>query len=192
MPPEPDSPLDRLTWPICTERLLLRRARPEDGDTVLAYRRLPQVADGLASTFSDPQVWESAWERRLPMTIIVELQRRTIGDLRLMWGEPVAQQEVIAQAAHTEAEIAWAFDPDFHGQGFATEAVARLIGVAFSELAVRRLIADCFADNEPSWRLMERVGMRRETHSVRSALHRDGVWKDFLIYGILAPGAERD
>jgi RimJ/RimL family protein N-acetyltransferase len=35
---------------------------------------------------------------------------------------------------------------------------------------------------------MERVGMRRETHAVRSVLNRDGRWHDFLGYAVLAPG----
>lgn len=33
--------------------------------------------------------------------------------------------------------------------------------------------AECFAANEASWRLMERLGMRRETHAVKDSLHRD-------------------
>ena len=37
-----------------------------------------------------------------------------------------------------------------------------------------------------SWRLMERVGMRRETHFVRGSLHRSGEWLDRLAYALLA------
>ena len=44
----------------------------------------------------------------------------------------------------------------------------------------------CFADNEPSWRLMERVGMRRELYAVRESLHRSGAWLDGLGYALLA------
>jgi RimJ/RimL family protein N-acetyltransferase len=46
--------------------------------------------------------------------------------------------------------------------------------------------AYCFAENEPSWRLMERVGMRREAHTVADGLHRDGTWRDGLAYALLA------
>ena len=31
--------------------------------------------------------------------------------------------------------------------------------------------------------------MRRESHQVASTLHRDGTWRDFLAYGLLAPDA---
>jgi RimJ/RimL family protein N-acetyltransferase len=46
--------------------------------------------------------------------------------------------------------------------------------------------ANCFADNVASWRLMERVGMRRELHAVRESLHRSGKWLDGLGYALLA------
>jgi Acetyltransferase (GNAT) domain len=75
------------------------------------------------------------------------------------------------------------------GQRFATEAVAAVIRIAFEDLGLRRVVAVCYADNERSWQLMERVGMRREGHSIRSTLHRDGTWHDFLFYGLLAPDA---
>lgn len=48
------------------------------------------------------------------------------------------------------------------------------------------MTAACFAANEASWRLMERVGMRRETHAVRESLHRSGQWLDGLGYANLA------
>ena len=44
----------------------------------------------------------------------------------------------------------------------------------------------CFADNAPSWRLMERVGMRREAYNVKDSLHRSGEWLDGMMYGLLA------
>ena len=53
-------------------------------------------------------------------------------------------------------------------------------------LGLRRVTAGCFAGNEPSWRLMERVGMRREAHAVRDSLHRSRGWLDGLTYALLA------
>jgi RimJ/RimL family protein N-acetyltransferase len=187
MSDEAPAPLDRLAWPLRTERLTLRRATPADAETVRAYRAVPSVAHWLSGLWNDPAEWEAIWVRRHRRTLLAELDGRVIGDLGLHVLDPMTQREVAAAAAGTEGEIAWAFDPTFHGRGYATEAVRELIRIAFSELGLRRLIADCFADNERSWRLMERVGMRRESHTVRSALHRDGVWRDFFVYGILAP-----
>ena len=38
-----------------------------------------------------------------------------------------------------------------------------LLRYCFQDLGVRRVTAKCFLDNYTSWRLMEQVGMRRET-----------------------------
>ena len=48
------------------------------------------------------------------------------------------------------------------------------------------MIANCFAENTPSWRIMERVGMRREAHNVKDSLHRDRGWCDGFVYALLA------
>lgn len=50
---------------------------------------------------------------------------------------------------------------------------------------MHRVVANSFLDNDTSWRLMERVGMRRETHAVKDSLHRSGRWFDTLVYAIL-------
>lgn len=97
-----------------------------------------------------------------------------------------AQLEVAGQARGVQAELGWVLDPAFTGHGYATEAVRELLRYAFEELKVRRVVADCFLANEASWRLMERLGMRRETHAVRESLHRSGEWMDVVGYAVLA------
>ena len=70
-------------------------------------------------------------------------------------------------------------------QAVATEAVRELLRHCFQDLGVRRVTANCFLDNDSSWRLMERVGMRREQHAVRESLHRSGRWLDTVAYALL-------
>lgn len=53
-------------------------------------------------------------------------------------------------------------------------------------LGLRRVYANCFAGNERSWRLMERIGMRREVCTLKESLHRSGEWLDAMSYGLLA------
>lgn len=76
--------------------------------------------------------------------------------------------------------------PPHNGRGYATEAVRALLDIVFDELQLRRVTASCFAANEASWRLMERLGMRRETYNVRESLHRSGEWLDGMVYALLA------
>ncbi|MEE3922018.1 GNAT family protein [Micromonospora sp. BRA006-A] len=69
--------------------------------------------------------------------------------------------------------------------GLATEAAGALLDWGFGAFGLHRVVARCHADNEPSARLMARLGMRREARHVRSYRFRDG-WADQLVYAILA------
>jgi RimJ/RimL family protein N-acetyltransferase len=60
-----------------------------------------------------------------------------------------------------------------------------LLRYCLQDLGVRRATANCFLDNDTSWRLMERVGMRRELHAASDSLHRSGRWLDTVGYAIL-------
>ncbi len=181
-------PLDTLDWPFSTDRLLLRRATPDDLDATWVFRQLPEVHEwvGAATTTYDDYRERFLREDRLADLLIVEADGRVIGDLMLMVQDAWAQEEVADQAKGVQGELGWTLDPAYGGKGYATEAVRALIDISFGRLGLRRLHADCFYDNEPSWRLMERVGMRREQHTVRDSLHRTKGWLDGLTYALLA------
>ena len=93
--------------------------------------------------------------------------------------------EITGQARSTQAELGWVLDPARTGHGYATEALRELLRYCFQDLGVHRVTANCFLGNDTSWRLMERVGMRRELHAVRGSLHRSGRWLDTVAYAIL-------
>ena len=97
-----------------------------------------------------------------------------------------AQAERAPDAKGTQAELGWTLDPAYAGRGYATEAARALVDLSFGPLRLRRVYAVCFSGNEPSWRLMERLGMRREQHLVKESLHRSGEWLDAFGYGLLA------
>lgn len=181
-------PLDALEWPVRTERLLVRRATRDDLDATWAFRRLPEVHDWLGAATATYDAYRERYFRakRLADMLVVELDGRVIGDLMLKVEDGWGQEEVADQAKSVQGEVGWAFDPAFGGKGYATEAVRALIDLCFGPLGLRRLHADCFFDNEPSWRLMERLGMRRELHSIKESLHRTKGWLDGLSYALLA------
>ena len=122
----------------------------------------------------------------LAKTLVVEREGEVIGDLMLAVEDAWAQAEVADQARGVQAELGWVLHPDHAGNGFASEAVRELMRICFEDLGLRRVTANCFADNERSWRLMERLGMRRELSTVRESLHRSGQWLDGLGYALLA------
>lgn len=174
-------------WPISTDRLLLRPATPDDAGAVWRYRRLPEVARWMTALPRDEQAFAAQFVEpdRLGPTLVVEREGAVVGDLMVRIEDGWGQTEVADRAKRTQAEIGWAFDPAAQGRGLATEAVRRLLDVCFTDLGLRRLTALCFADNAPSWRLMERVGMRREGEYRADSLHRDGRWLDSYAYALL-------
>lgn len=179
---------DVVVWPVRTQRLLIRPATQDDLEATWRIRRLEPVARWIGSA---PQTREEYAEKfldpaRLEAMLVYELDGRVIGDLMVEIQDMWAQSEVASQAKNVQAEIGWTIDPASGGHGYATEAVAGLLRICFEHLDLRRVIALCFADNEASWRLMERLGMRRETHAVRESLHRSGGWLDGYGYALLA------
>ncbi|WP_270888323.1 GNAT family N-acetyltransferase [Pedococcus sp. 5OH_020] len=189
--PEPPAqlkqPLASLTWPRPTDRLVLRPATSDDAEGTWRYRRLETVSRWLTEVPASLEAYRLTFEQpdRLATTIVATLDGRIVADLMLRVEDAWAQTEVAHVAHRTQAEIAWVLDPDVTGQGYATEAARELLTICFDDLGLRRVTATCFADNVPSWRLMERIGMRRESHAVQDALHRTGRWMDTFIYAAL-------
>lgn len=186
---EPDR-LAGLSWPRETARLLLRRATPDDVPAMWAYRRLPEVSEWLTSAPPDLDAFTAhQTPDRLAVTVVAALRDvpdEVVGDLMVRVEDAWSQAEVRDRAAGTQVELGWAFHPAAGGRGYATEAVSDLLRMCFWDMGVRRVEAHCFAANRPSWRLMERLGMRRETHAVKESLHRSGEWMDGLTYALLA------
>ena len=182
------TPLERVDWPVRTERLVLRAARLEDEAAVFAFRRLPQVHEWITRAPLTVADFHRLWvdPARLATTLVVEHDGRVIGDLMVAVQDAWGQAEATEPTTGVQAELGWVLDPAYAGRGLGTEAVVALLGVCFETLGLRRVVAQCFADNTASWRLMERVGMRREAHTVRDSLHRSGQWLDALSYAVLA------
>ncbi len=82
------------------------------------------------------------------------------------------------------AEVGWTLEPAAQGRGYATEATAALMDWSFCNLCVRRLTSVCDARNAASYKLMERLGMRREARHLKSSFIK-GEWVDDLVYAVL-------
>jgi RimJ/RimL family protein N-acetyltransferase len=182
------SRLDAIDWPLRTERLFIRPASAADVEQTWEFRRLPEVNRWITrapQSFGDYRA-QFLEPERLEKTLVIVRKDTVIGDLYLAFEDAWAQAEVAEEAKGVQAEIGWSLHPEYGGQGYATEATRALINLCFTGLGLRRLVANCFADNTASWRMMERLGMRREAHTVRESLHRDDGWLDGFGYALLA------
>ncbi len=177
---------------IRTERLVVRRFRPDDWRDLFDYLSLPAVyAFEPGEPIDAEQAVAMAEERSRGSTFLaVELreERRMIGHLSFA---PVQPAELRTY------ELGYIVNPRDHGRGYATEAAAALVRHSFTEMGVHRVTANCDPANVASWRVLEKIGFVREGHLRRNVFFRrdaNGLptWKDTFVYGLLneveAPG----
>jgi RimJ/RimL family protein N-acetyltransferase len=183
---------DRISWPRRTERLTIRPAVVADLAAVFAVRSLPEVAEWMP----DHPTSYDAWVLNLGRTgavdrmLVMERDGAVLGDLYLHVTDGWAQAEVRDEGRATDAEIGWCLSPAHQGRGYVTEAVTELLAVCFGDLGVRRVVANAFADNAPSLRVMERLGMTCEARHRADSLHRTRGWVDGVTYALLRPDWE--
>ena len=92
--------------------------------------------------------------------------------------------EAILNDVPDKPEIGWLVDKKHWGNGIGTEIGASLLYYAFDILKLRRVIAACHVENHASYKLMEKIGMRREARFVKEKLYGD-TWCDRYQYAIL-------
>ncbi|WP_410809353.1 GNAT family N-acetyltransferase [Micromonospora sp. 067-2] len=170
-----------------TERLELRPVRAEDVDAMLGYRNLPEVTRWLLRTEVDPANFRAEWQRATEdpddHSVAATLDGVVIGTVSLDVVDGMGQP---GMPPRTEARLGYIFDPAYGGHGYATEAVSAVVAHAVDKLGVRRITAECFADNLASVRILEKVGMRREQHGVGDSWHSELGWVDGYTYALLA------
>ena len=105
-----------------------------------------------------------------------------VGDTGLTWQDVDGDRLV---------EVGWHIRRDHQRKGYATEGGRASLAYGFDILGLDRIISLIRPENEPSWRVAEKLGMRGWTETVRSGMvHRvylltRGEWR-------AAPGASPD
>ena len=177
----------QLIYPLSTERLIIRALTPNDVERHHVLFADPDVVRYLYfGPFDRPAAQE-------------HLARRSIVDLPVEggWinfgvevkGEGVLIGELamgFISATHAHYEVGYVFDPAHAGHGYATEGTALIVELAFSGLGAHRVSGRLDARNDPSARVLERLGMRREANFIENEYIK-GEWTDELVYAILAP-----
>jgi ribosomal-protein-alanine N-acetyltransferase len=80
----------------------------------------------------------------------------------------------------------WIGEP-FVRQGLTSAAVNAVTCFCFERLGLHRVEAACIPTNEASQGVLRRCGFAREGLA-RSYLRINGVWRDHLLFGLVAPG----
>lgn len=87
-------------------------------------------------------------------------------------------------------ELGYVFNGRYQKSGYATEACRAVLGYGFTGCSVRRVCAMCNPLNTSSWRLLERLGFRREGHLIQNIFFKQDeygkpIWCDTYEYALL-------
>ena len=179
----------RPSYPISTLRLRLRPLGLGDTEELLAYRGRADVCRYLPFEPMDEQVLAARLAGDLGRRdITAEGQALTLGAELAESGRLVGDVTLFFRSAdHAGGEIGYAFHPDITGQGYATEACAAVLDLAFDAqhgLGLHRVVARMDGRNSASERLASRLGMRREAHHRSSEMFK-GEWADVVVYALV-------
>jgi RimJ/RimL family protein N-acetyltransferase len=170
---------------LLTDRLLIRDLVPYDWRAVHEYGSDPEVVRYMPwgpNTAEQTQEFlqrtveqqKAAPRRAYEMAMILKDDGRLIGGVGLrVHGENADQ-----------GDIGYVLRRDLWGQGYVTEAARGMVGFGFKELRLHRIWATCDTRNVGSYRVMEKLGMRREAHH-RQDVWLHGEWRDSYLYAIL-------
>lgn len=167
---------------IRTERLLLRPFRESDYDDLFEF--LYQLRDDEFEGY--PGITYENGREQL---------RQRLGSEEYYAIEPAETGKVIGNIYCGERpfearELGCIVNGDYRRRGCAAEALAAVVGAVF-RAGAHRVYAECDPRNERSWRLLEKLGLRREAHLRQNIWFRKDasgapVWKDTYIYAMPA------
>lgn len=173
---------------ISTERLIIRRFTEDDWQDLYEYLSNKNVVFYEPyDVFSEEQCKEEAANRASNESfwaVCLKSNNKVIGNL------------YFAKHDFDTWELGYVFNEKFHNHGYATESAKAILRYAFTELGARRIIAMCSPKNEPSWKLLERLNMRREGHQLQTVYFKKDendqpIWLDTYEYGLLASEWEK-
>ena len=172
-----------------SERLILRRPRPDDLEPLLLAWADPEL-NRWTTHRDDP--------RTFLVTLIADMADKSPGDADPggPWFQYIVERredgEVVGDLGagfnipgERQVELGYRILPAFQRQGYAREAVATLIDHLIETHRVHRFGAVAAAPNDASVAVLRSLGFREEGRFVES-FPVDGAWVDDLAFALLA------
>jgi RimJ/RimL family protein N-acetyltransferase len=177
----------RPSYPVRSERLLLRPLVVADADSLVAYRGRgdvcryvpfePMNRHDVIERIAGPWARTELTDEGQGLTLGAEVSEtgELAGDVMLFWHS----------RANADGELGYVLNPALGGRGYATEAARAMLRLGFDALGLHRIIARIDERNEPSARLARRLGMRQEARLVDNEFFK-GEWTTELDFAMLA------
>ena len=86
-------------------------------------------------------------------------------------------------------ELGYVLNENYQNKGYGSEAAKEVVKY-FLKNGVHRIFAECCPDNTPSWKLVEKIGMKREAHFRKNFAPRkdekgNPIYWDTYVYALL-------
>lgn len=95
-------------------------------------------------------------------------------------GRLIGTIDLRIESQHHIAEIGYALNKDFWGNGYVPEAANELLRLGFEELKLMRIFATYDIDNPKSGRVMEKIGMKIEGNIPNARMWKGKVVTDVM------------
>ncbi|MDV3427138.1 MAG: GNAT family N-acetyltransferase [Bacillota bacterium] len=170
---------------ISTERLILKGITVSDAESMFTYRSNPKIYKYQSfkpQTLEDVEEFISEKIAKIPnvpdtwyqLGIFIKETGELAGDIGIHFIDP----------DNLQAEIGYTLSLEHQSKGYASEAVTGVIDYLFNNLHKHRITASVDPGNTRSIKLLERIGMRKEAHFIKS-LWFNNEWADDMVYAIL-------
>ena len=163
-----------------TERLLLRPYRLDDVEDVLAYATDPKWSRYLE--VPSPYTRRDA-EEFVAKSLLAD--PRTNPTWAIVYEDHAVGNIDLRVRSHGVAEMGYSIARPLWGQSLVAEAASAVVAHGFEQLVLARVQAFADIRNKGSWRVMEKLGMKREGLLRSNRLIHDER-TDGVIYAILA------
>ena len=165
--------------PILTQRLCIRPFVHTDYAAVATYASDPDVMHYMGSgAMSGAQIEAFVAQQ---MTTEVTAYALVLRDSTTLIGHMLCHPWF----APRTYELGWVIAPAYQRHGYASEAAQTLRDYCFASLDAHRVIATCQPDNPASYRVMEKIGLRREGHFRQCIQRSETEWWDEYFYALL-------
>ena len=165
---------------IKTERLLLRAFKESDYDDLFEY--LSQLENDEFEGYLGI-TYENSREH-----LKYRIESDQFYAIELLDSGKVIGNIYCGKREYEAREVGYIINKLYQGKGYASEALSAVIENTFKEGA-HRVYAECDPRNMPSWKLLEKVGLKREAHFKQNIWsHKDEsgkpIWKDTYVYAV--------
>lgn len=166
-----------------TENLIVRKFRPDD------WRDLAEILTDENVVYYEPYAVFTVAECRDEaikfaksnnfFAVELKSKRKVIGKIYLN-----------DENYFDTYDLGFTFNVNYQGKGYATESIKAFFNYAFNNMPVRRVTCHAQVENKNAWKLLERLGMRREGQHKKTSwkyLDKNGepVWMDTYTYALL-------